>query len=189
MQSFGHAVTDESLIEWTGIPCSDLAREYERSLLPRRRWSEYADQKGREYRRIVKAELKGYPGVRRCLGDLSRSAALGYATSNHRVDADLVLSVTALDELFGFGVAYEDVTEHKPDPEPYLSVSAALGVAPGECIAVEDSPSGISSARRAGMMVAAVSTTFEGDELHEADRVFPATPDACRWIKEICDGG
>jgi beta-phosphoglucomutase-like phosphatase (HAD superfamily) len=44
----------------------------------------------------------------------------------------------------------------KPDPEPYLVAAAALGVAPAECVAVEDSPAGLTSARLAGCRVVAV---------------------------------
>lgn len=39
----------------------------------------------------------------------------------------------------------------KPDPEIYLQAAAALGVAPQDCMALEDSPNGLTSAYRAGM--------------------------------------
>jgi haloacid dehalogenase superfamily, subfamily IA, variant 3 with third motif having DD or ED len=45
-----------------------------------------------------------------------------------------------------------DMVEHsKPDPEIYLKAASALGLAPQDCMAVEDSPNGITSASRAGM--------------------------------------
>mmetsp|Transcript_20414 Transcript_20414/g.60864 ORF Transcript_20414/g.60864 Transcript_20414/m.60864 type:complete len:235 (+) Transcript_20414:171-875(+) len=46
--------------------------------------------------------------------------------------------------------------EHKPSPAPYLHAAKRLGVAPEDCYAVEDSPSGIQSALAAGVAVVAV---------------------------------
>lgn len=50
-----------------------------------------------------------------------------------------------------------DVTRGKPDPEPYLFAAAKLGVEPGQCAGVEDTPRGISSVRAAGMAVVAIA--------------------------------
>jgi beta-phosphoglucomutase-like phosphatase (HAD superfamily) len=41
----------------------------------------------------------------------------------------------------------------KPHPEPYLKAAAELGVAPGDCLAVEDSNTGAKSAQSAGCTV------------------------------------
>lgn len=53
-------------------------------------------------------------------------------------------------------VCGDDVRNGKPDPEPYLLAAARLGVPPSECLAIEDSPSGIASAEAAGCLVVAV---------------------------------
>jgi sugar-phosphatase len=47
-------------------------------------------------------------------------------------------------------VAAENVTAGKPDPEPYLSAARLLGLAPSDCLIVEDSPTGLQAARAAG---------------------------------------
>ena len=57
---------------------------------------------------------------------------------------------------FATVVAGDDVRHGKPHPEPYLTAAARLGVAPGECVAIEDSPTGIASAEAAGVPVLAV---------------------------------
>src|SRR5262249_37401707 len=56
----------------------------------------------------------------------------------------------------GGRVCAEDVRRSKPDPEPYLRAAALLGEAPGECVALEDSPRGIASAQAAGCPVIGV---------------------------------
>lgn len=48
------------------------------------------------------------------------------------------------------------VSQGKPHPEPYLAAAAALGVEPGDCLAVEDSPTGVRSAVASGARTLAV---------------------------------
>ncbi|MFB7085815.1 HAD family hydrolase [Streptomyces sp. NPDC056296] len=53
-------------------------------------------------------------------------------------------------------VTAESVGASKPDPEGFLKGAAELGIAPGDCIAFEDSGAGITAARAAGMQVVGV---------------------------------
>ena len=48
------------------------------------------------------------------------------------------------------------VTRGKPHPEPYLKAAAELGLAPGDCLAIEDSNTGARSAEAAGCTVLVV---------------------------------
>jgi len=68
-------------------------------------------------------------------------------------------------------VSADDVENGKPHPEAYLRGAEILGVHPEACVVVEDAPSGVSSARSAGMRVVAVATTYRQDDLGEADAV------------------
>lgn len=47
-------------------------------------------------------------------------------------------------------VAGDEVTRGKPDPEPYLTAAARLGVDIRDCVAIEDSPGGLRSAMASG---------------------------------------
>lgn len=55
-------------------------------------------------------------------------------------------------QAFDVVVAGDDVTHGKPHPEPYLKAAELLGVEPGECIAIEDSVTGLKSAETAGCL-------------------------------------
>ncbi|MFB9375343.1 HAD-IA family hydrolase [Kineococcus gynurae] len=68
-------------------------------------------------------------------------------------------------------VTRDDVTEPKPHPEPYLAGAAALGLDAADCLAVEDAPAGIRSARAAGCRVLAVRGTVDDADLVGADLV------------------
>lgn len=60
-------------------------------------------------------------------------------------------------EFFDVVVCGDEVAAGKPAPDPYLRAAELLGVAPGECVAVEDSPNGALAAERAGAGVLVVS--------------------------------
>ena len=70
-------------------------------------------------------------------------------TMSWRRLADAVLRA-APEGSFVASVTGDEVSNGKPDPEPYLAAAAALGVSPAECVAIEDSPTGVAAALAAG---------------------------------------
>ena len=70
-------------------------------------------------------------------------------------------------------ITADDVSNGKPDPEPYRKGAELLRVSPGDCVVFEDAPAGIRSARAAGMRVISLPSTYPAEELHEADVIVP----------------
>jgi len=70
-------------------------------------------------------------------------------------------------------VTADDVSNGKPDPEPYRKGAELLKVSPGDCVVFEDAPAGIRSAQAAGMKVISLPSTYPAEELHEADIIVP----------------
>ena len=68
-------------------------------------------------------------------------------------------------------VTAEDVAHGKPHPEPYLKGAELLGVNPAECLVIEDALAGIRSAHAAGTKVIALTSTYPGPALGEADAI------------------
>jgi len=62
-------------------------------------------------------------------------------------------------------IAPDDVARGKPDPLPYLTAAARLGVAARDCLVVEDAPAGIASAVAAGTQVVGITTTYTRAQL------------------------
>ena len=54
----------------------------------------------------------------------------------------------------------DDVANAKPEPDLYLAVLECLGVTAAEALAIEDSPNGVTAAKRAGMRCVAVPNTI-----------------------------
>jgi len=64
----------------------------------------------------------------------------------------------------------DDVAHAKPEPDLYVAVLACLGVSASEAIAIEDSPHGITAARRAGMRCVAIPNNITAQlDLTHAD--------------------
>ena len=74
------------------------------------------------------------------------------ATSSTHEWVDRHLTLYRLGERFNAVIARGDYTHAKPHPEPYLTAARALGVDPTDCIALEDSHTGVRAAHAAGMM-------------------------------------
>jgi sugar-phosphatase len=75
-------------------------------------------------------------------------------------------------------VTRDEVTEGKPHPEPYALAVATLGVAPADCVAVEDAPAGVASAVAAGIgTVVGVRGTFTAAQLSDATVVVDSLAD------------
>lgn len=68
-------------------------------------------------------------------------------------------------------VTADDVEHGKPDPEPFVRAAAALGVAPADCVVLEDAPAGIAAGRAAGAYVIALRSTHPDDDLRAADAI------------------
>lgn len=99
---------------------------------------------------------------------------LAVASSSNRPLIDAVLEISGLKSSFRATVSSEEVARGKPAPDVYLEAARRLGVAPGRCAAVEDSHSGIRSARSAGMRVVAIPNPGyppDADALAQADVV------------------
>ncbi|MGH7871356.1 MAG: HAD family hydrolase [Candidatus Binatia bacterium] len=97
------------------------------------------------------------PGIENYLRDAKRlGLKIGLASSSGGDYVRGHLRRLCLFDYFHASKCFEDTSEHKPDPGPYLAVLQELGVTPREAVAFEDSPNGITAARAAGIFCVAV---------------------------------
>jgi HAD superfamily hydrolase (TIGR01509 family) len=99
-----------------------------------------------------------YPGVVELVDRVKRlgTVKLAVVTATWRENVTTVLKASGLYPSFALIVAKEDVKAVKPDPEAYLRALECLGVPGTAAVALEDSPTGLTSARGAGIRVVAV---------------------------------
>jgi HAD superfamily hydrolase (TIGR01509 family) len=128
----------------------------------------------RRMERRYRERLPLIDGVHESVERLAARWPLGLASSSNRPLIDAVLDLAGLAAAFEATVSSEEVARGKPAPDVYLEAAARLGVDPARCAAIEDSHSGIRSAKAAGMRVIAIpNAAFPPDEeaLAEADAV------------------
>ena len=105
------------------------------------------------------------PGVREVLAFLKqRHIATAIATSSPRERVERYLGPYGLLSRFDALCSGYDVPNGKPAPDIYLKAAAMIGLEPGQCLAVEDSPAGILSASRAGCLPVFVPDQDRADE-------------------------
>jgi len=103
----------------------------------------------------------------------------GLATQSRREPAQRVLGILGLLDEFDVVATRDDVEKPKPDPEIDLLVARELGVAPVECLIVEDSPAGVAAGLAAGMEVIAVTTKLTRQKFRDTDLL-----DRCRVVDD-----
>ena len=85
-----------------------------------------------------------------------RGLKIGIASSSDPKAIAALIQAAGAEELVDSRISGEQCRAHKPDPEIYLRSLDALGLTVSEALAVEDSPTGILSAKRAGLTVLAL---------------------------------
>lgn len=131
------------------------------------------ERKAAHYERAIRASMVLVPGA----AEFARAAAadghrLAIVSGALRREIDLVLGAAGLRNLFETVIAAEDVPACKPDPAGYRLGREALGIAPSQCIVIEDSLPGLAAARGAGLRCAMLTTSHPRESLRDADLVW-----------------
>jgi HAD superfamily hydrolase (TIGR01509 family) len=88
-------------------------------------------------------------------------------TNAPRQNAEFMLQVLQLQDVFPVVILADELVVGKPDPLPYQLAVSQLGVLPEASIAFEDSPSGLRSAIGAGIPTVGIASTHAAEELYE----------------------
>lgn len=129
-------------------------------------------EKSERYLALFPQNKKSYPGVVELIQALSRKYILALTSSAIRKEVDLTIKVFGIEDRFRITISGDDVTNGKPDPEPYLKTAAKLNLDPAVCVVIEDSKSGVQSAKAAGMTCFGITTTHTANDLSDADEIF-----------------
>lgn len=129
-------------------------------------------EKYRKYLSDAVNRVSLYPGVREFIEGASLQYPLAIATGARRDEVLAILHRFNMENYIHVIVTADDVARGKPEPDIYLEAVKRLGIrAPGDCVAIEDTPGGIQAAKRAGLKVLAVPHTCSVDNLKEADLI------------------
>ena len=124
----------------------------------------------------LQAHVDARPGAVELVRRLRGRMPLGLCSNSPRFLVDAALKGAGFGDAFDAVVSSDDVAHHKPAPDLYLLACSRLGVAPAETLALEDTASGIASAKAAGLTCIAVPQFAETD-VTAADRVIGSLED------------
>jgi HAD superfamily hydrolase (TIGR01509 family) len=137
----------------------------------------YADGSFNEHQKeLFRQQVTAIPGVADVLAHLNVPVAV--ASGSEKARLDLTLGVAGLTPFFdGHIYSAEFVAKGKPAPDIFLYAAEKLGVAPADCLVIEDGIHGIHAAQAAGMEVWA----FLG-----GSHIFPALREQILATKPDC---
>jgi sugar-phosphatase len=129
-----------------------------------------------------RAELR--PGVYHALDLVQRHRlAVALASSSARRIIDATLGHVGLADAFAVVLSGDEVPEAKPHPVIYRETAERLGVAPQQCLVLEDSLVGVTAAKAAGMRCIAVPEVWTDD----APARFAAADEVLRSLADLDD--
>ena len=135
-----------------------------------------------EHEERMSSPLQPLPGAAETVRAIAAKRPLAVASNS---PADLLgrtLDSLGLADAFDAAVSLDEVAAGKPAPDLYLAAAEALGAAPADCLAVEDSETGARAALAAGMQLIAVPS-IPGQEPEAPRRLASlADPVLADWI-------
>lgn len=145
---------------------------------PYRRFADRCHDSYLERLRTVGIPIK--PGLFELLDFLKDNGVkISLATSTSRETATLNLQTSDTLRYFDTLVCGNDVKNGKPHPEVFLTAAERLGLDPKDCVAYEDSLTGIESAHAAGMI-----TIMVPDYLQPTKEIMPMISCKCQTLSD-----
>ncbi len=140
--------------------------------LPVNEVDDIADEKEEYFRQLISQNIKPLPGAIDLMKSLRENGfSIALASSAPIENIQLILKGLDISDRFDAIVWGREVTEGKPSPQGFLLAAKKLGVAPANCVVIEDAVAGVAAAKRAGMRCITVTNTNSRETLAEADFV------------------
>jgi HAD superfamily hydrolase (TIGR01509 family) len=125
----------------------------------------------RERSEVFRRELRAVPGVKEVVSRVTDAGVKVCVASQGKLEKTrLSLDLTGLRELFADSALFSAhcVPCGKPHPDLFLQAASAMGVEPANCVVIEDTPSGVTAAVRAGMRVFGYAADSDAAALRDA---------------------
>ena len=125
------------------------------------------------YAQLLETGSLLFAGVEQAVSALARQYRMAIVTSSLREHFELIHRSTRLLHHFELVLTHGDYLHAKPDPDPYLTALARLGLRADACLVIEDSERGLRAARAAGLRCWVVPSPLARDgSFAGAERVF-----------------
>lgn len=112
------------------------------------------------YQEFISTEHIEIDGVLDVLDELSSEYKMGIVTTSRREDFELIHSKREIINYMDFSLCVEEYPKAKPYADPYLAGMNKFSATQDECLVIEDSQRGLSSAVNAGIECVIVENEF-----------------------------
>ncbi|MET7622049.1 HAD family phosphatase [Streptomyces sp. NPDC005408] len=136
-------------------------------------------------RRELARGASALPGAAELVRACRAAVPIAVASNSPRELLDTALRSAGLAAYFTHSFAADEVRSPKPAPDLYLTACEALCVDPKRSVAFEDSATGISSARAAGLYVAVIPSLPGADLDHDWLGASLGEPELLDWAREL----
>jgi beta-phosphoglucomutase len=137
-------------------------------------------KKSQNYEKLIQEGIKIFPGVVDFVNSAYKKYLLGIGSGALKHEIEFILDYVGIKDRFSVIVSAEDVQKCKPDPEVFVKALLKINnklphdsspIYPSECLVIEDSSAGIMAARLAGMRTLAITNSYSGCKLSEANLI------------------
>ena len=159
---YGVPFSESDNNRYLGLSCMSMMRDLvQRHGLPVTPEA-LGEERNRVYLGIAEHATRVFPGMAAFLDRLvGQGIPVAVASGSTREVLRRLLPAVGLGSTFAQVVSAEEVAHGKPAPDVFLETARRLGVAPADCVVVEDAGPGVEAAHRAFMRCIAVPTLTE----------------------------
>ena len=134
-----------------GMPALKIVEKYNRQFNAAIDAAQFArDKNNLAYKNLSQA--KPVEPVMAVVRQFAGKIPMAVASGGNRKNVDLILDTIGVGDLFVTIITSDDPVLPKPNPEIFLEAARRMGVSPKYCQVFEDGESGLTAARRAGMV-------------------------------------
>ena len=144
------------------------------------------EQKAEVFQELIRQADHLIDGIVELIGELKKNnIKIAINSGATAADIRVMLAGSAIEDSFDVIVSADDITKGKPDPQGYefalkkLNAVSDSSIWAKQCVVIEDSRWGITSAKKAGMHTVAVTNSYTADELKDAEMII----DSVRQLK------
>lgn len=163
-EEIGTSISDEEIKKFTGVGNIVVANFLKEKIETPLNAEDLIKKKVAKYMALLK-NIKLMPGIKELLVKVKKNhLRMAVVSGAPRSEAIPSLQYPGIFSYFDVIISQEDAKNPKPAPDAYLLAAKKLNVLPKECIALEDSETGVASARAAGVYCIAVPNEYSKNQ-------------------------
>jgi len=189
-KKLGLDISEEERSSYIGTKTTEMWAEIKQNHFVEHPVKILVEMENSEFTACLKSEqnLKPMRGIVELIRELhGNGIILALASSSCIELIEVILGMFDLKKYYTFILSGDDVENGKPAPDIFNAVCRQAGIAPQNCIVIEDSKNGVLSAKAAGIKCIGYQNSGSGDQdLSSADMVIPDFNElSCNILKDL----